>query len=60
MGVFESKDSMPQGVADAVLDRVKQFTTGFARAGDTPAAKGTGVLVKHGELHGILTCANVD
>ena len=43
-----------------MLDRVKQFTIGFAIAGDTPAAKGTGVLVKHGELHGILTCAHVD
>ncbi|SHG56610.1 hypothetical protein SAMN05444169_3084 [Bradyrhizobium erythrophlei] len=51
---------MPQDVADAVLDKVKQFTIGFARAGDTPAAKGSGVLIKHGELLGILTCAHVD
>jgi hypothetical protein len=51
---------MPKDVADAVLDKVKQFNIGFARAGDTPAAKGSGVLVKHGELHGILTCAHVD
>ena len=51
---------MPKDVADAVLDKVKQFTIGFGRAGDTPAAKGTGVLIKHGELHGILTCAHVD
>jgi hypothetical protein len=51
---------MPQDVADAVLDKVKQFTIGFARAGDTPAAKGTGVLVKHDKVHGILTCAHVD
>ena len=51
---------MPEDVADTVLDKVKQFTIGFARAGDTPAAKGTGVLIKHGELHGILTCAHVD
>jgi hypothetical protein len=46
--------------ADATLNRVKQFTIGFGRAGDTPAAKGSGVLVKKGELHGILTCAHVD
>jgi hypothetical protein len=50
---------MPDDVADAVLDKVKHFTVGFGRAGDTPAAKGTGVLIKHGELHGILTCAHV-
>jgi hypothetical protein len=25
-----------------------------------PAAKGTGVLINHGELQGILTCAHVD
>jgi hypothetical protein len=51
---------MPRDVAHAVLDKVKQFTIGFARAGEEPAAKGTGVLVKHGDLHGILTCAHVD
>jgi hypothetical protein len=51
---------MPKDVADAVLDKVKHFTIGFGRAGDTPAAKGSGVLIKHGELHGILTCAHVD
>ena len=39
---------------------MKHFTIGFGRAGDTPAAKGTGVLIKHGELHGVLTCAQVD
>ena len=50
---------MSDDVADAVLDKVKHFTVGFGRAGDTPAAKGTGVLIKHGELHGILTCAHV-
>jgi hypothetical protein len=50
---------LPEDVADAVLDKVKHFTVGFGRAGDTPAAKGTGVLIKHGELHGILTCAHV-
>ena len=47
-------------VADAVLDKVKHFTIGFALAGDTPAAKGSGVLIKHGERYGILTCAHVD
>ena len=51
---------MPKDVADAVLDKVKHFTIGFGRAGDTPAAKGTGVLIKRGELQGILTCAHVD
>ena len=43
-----------------MLDKVKHFTIGFSRAGETPAAKGSGVLIKHGELHGILTCAHVD
>jgi three-Cys-motif partner protein len=38
-------------IADAVLDKVKHFTIGFARAGETPAAKGSGVLIKHGEQH---------
>ena len=48
-------------IADAVLDRVKHFTIGFALAGDTPAAKGnSGGLIKHRERHGILTCAHVD
>jgi hypothetical protein len=50
--------SCPKDVADAVLD--KHFTIGFGRAGDTPAAKGTGALINLGELHGILTCAHVD
>jgi len=49
---------MPEEISDAVLDKVKHFTIGFA--GETPAAKGSGVLIKHGELHGILTCAHVD
>ncbi len=47
-------------IADAVLDKVKHFTIGFALAGDTPAVKGSGVLIKHGDRHGILTCAHVD
>jgi hypothetical protein len=51
---------MPEDVAGAVLDKVKQFTIGFGRAGDDPAAKGSGVLIKWGGLTGILTCAHVD
>jgi hypothetical protein len=47
-------------IADAVLDKVKQFTVGFALSGEKPAAKGSGVLIKYGDLHGILTCAHVD
>jgi hypothetical protein len=47
-------------VADAVLDKVKHCTIGFARAGETPAAKGSGVLIKRGDRHGILTCTHVD
>jgi hypothetical protein len=50
----------PEKAADAVLDKVKHYTIGFARAGETPAAKGSGVLIKHGERHGILTCTHVD
>jgi hypothetical protein len=46
-------------IADATLNKVKQFTVGFGRAGEKPAAKGSGVLVKQGELTGILTCAHV-
>jgi len=49
-----------ENIADAVLDKVKHFTIGFALTGDTPTAKGSGVLIKHGERHGILTCAHVD
>jgi len=51
---------MHRDLGDAVLEKVKQFTIGFARAGETPAAKGSGVLIKSGNLHGILTCAHVD
>ena len=51
---------MPEDAADAVLNKVKHFTIGFGRAGDTPAAKGSGVLIKQGELYGILTCAHVN
>jgi hypothetical protein len=59
---FQPPDGIfvPEGVAGAVLEKVKQFKIGFGRAGDTPAAKGTGVLIRHDELHGILTCAHVD
>jgi hypothetical protein len=41
---------MPDEIADAVLDRVKHFTIGFGRAGETPAAKGSGVLRSGGSL----------
>jgi hypothetical protein len=51
---------MREEIADAVLDKVKHYTIGFGRAGDKPAAKGSGVLIKHREVHGILTCAHVD
>lgn len=51
---------MSEEIADAVLDKVKHFTIGFGRAGEEPAAKGSGVLIRHGSLHGILTCAHVD
>jgi hypothetical protein len=54
IGIF-----MLEEIADATLNKVKQFTVGFGRAGEEPAAKGSGVLVRHGELHGILTCAHV-
>jgi hypothetical protein len=39
---------MTKDLSDAVLDRVVHYTVGFARAGETPAAKGSGVLMKHG------------
>jgi hypothetical protein len=42
-----------------VLNKVKHFTIGFGRAGETPSAKGSGVLVTLDELTGILTCAHV-
>jgi hypothetical protein len=51
---------MLEDVAGAVLNKVKQFTIGFGRAGDDPAAKGSGVLIKSGRLAGILTYAHVD
>ena len=38
---------------------MKHFTIGFGRAGETPSAKGSGVLVTLDELTGILTCAHV-
>src|SRR5205814_820427 len=52
-------DDDSRKIADATLNKVKQFTVGFGRAGETPAAKGSGVLVRQGELTGILTCAHV-
>src|SRR5262249_29208221 len=61
-GAASKRELMREGdkIADAVLDKVKQFTIGFALAGEKPAAKGSGVLIKYGDLHGILTCAHVD
>ncbi|KJC52029.1 hypothetical protein [Bradyrhizobium sp. LTSP857] len=47
-------------ISDAALSKVWHFTIGFARAGETPAAKGSGVLVKYKGLMGILTCGHVD
>lgn len=46
--------------SDATLNKVTHFTVGFARAGEKPAAKGSGVLVKYKGLIGILTCGHVD
>ncbi len=60
VGILMTRILMLEEIADAVLDKVKHFTIGFGRAGEEPAAKGSGVLIKHGELHGILTCAHVD
>jgi hypothetical protein len=54
-----SKEEL-EALADAVLNRVKHFTVGFGKAGDTPAAKGSGVLIKHGDHHFIVTCAHVE
>ena len=51
---------LEEKIADAVLNKVKQFTVGFGRAGETPAAKGSGVLIRYGEISGILTCAHVE
>ncbi len=47
-------------VSDAVIATVKDFTIGFGRAGEDPAAKGSGVLVEYKGVHGILTAAHVD
>jgi hypothetical protein len=47
-------------VSDAVIATVKDFTIGFGRAGEDPAAKGSGVLVEYRGVHGILTAAHVD
>ncbi len=47
-------------VSDAVIATVKDFTIGFGRAGEDPAAKGSGVLIEYKGLHGILTAAHVD
>ncbi len=53
-------EDIADAVADATLDKVKHYTIGFARAGEEPAAKGSGVLIRSGQLTGILTCAHVD
>ncbi len=50
-----SKDASP-----LVLERVRRFTIGFARAGGAPAALGSGVLFRIGDTRGILTCAHVE
>ncbi len=52
-------DDDSRKIVDATLNKVKQFTVGLGRAGEKPAAEGSGVLVKQGELTGILTCAHV-
>lgn len=54
------EESMLHEISDAVMNKVKLFTIGFGRAGETPAAKGSGVLVKFKGLKGILTCDHVD
>jgi hypothetical protein len=60
--VPDSPDPAPDPglIADAVLGRVKHYTIGFGRAGHTPSAMGSGVLIRDGDRHGILTCAHVD
>jgi hypothetical protein len=58
-GCFAVVDDAPGKISDAVLEKVKHFTIGFARAGEEPAAKGSGVVVRYGDLTGILTCAHV-
>jgi hypothetical protein len=47
-------------VSEAAIVAVRDYTVGFARAGDVPAAKGTGVLVSYKGVHGIITAAHVD
>lgn len=47
-------------IADVVIDKVKRYAVGFGKAGQTPSAMGSGVLIKQGEVHGILTCTHVD
>jgi hypothetical protein len=51
---------LEENIADVVLNKVRTFTVGFGRAGETPAAKGSGVLVRLGDMSGILTCAHVE
>ena len=47
-------------VSDAAIATVRDFTIGFGRAGEDPAAKGSGVLVEYKGVYGILTAAHVD
>jgi hypothetical protein len=47
-------------ISDAVIADVMNYTVGFARAGESPAAKGSGVLVEYQGVYGILTAAHVD
>jgi hypothetical protein len=51
---------MPKDASPLVLDRVRRYTIGFARAGGDPAALGSGVLLRIGDTRGILTCAHVE
>lgn len=43
-----------------LLQRVQHFTIGFATPGGAPAALGSGVLLRIGDVRGILTCAHVE
>ncbi len=51
---------MPEDASPLVLERVRHYTIGFAKPGGEPAALGSGVLVRIGNVRGILTCAHVE
>lgn len=51
---------MPADPSEALLRTVMNYTIGFGRAGHTPSAMGSGVLVRFRDIYGILTCAHVD